>query len=186
MTVDGCAYERKSDGACVAGPRLLGRLPIADRCWVDRASLIIARILGSADAAWVEDLRSKIGSQKEHHRELRIRLPRPFSSLMSSAVGLMQGIRSNDVSIAGTLRGQQTIPLHTFLIRGASEHEAEGASEHGPGGASDHDAAAEDNSQHKASDHAPQAEFRRGSGVLMRRCPLVCERRYPAPPRGSS
>ena len=91
---------------------------------------------------------------------------------MSSAVGLMQGIRSNDVSIAGTLRGQQTIPLHTFLIRGASEHEAEGASEHGPGGASDHEAAAEDNSQHKASDHAPQAEFRRGSGVLMRRCPL--------------
>jgi hypothetical protein len=105
---------------------------------------------------------------------------------MSSAVGLMQGIRSNDVSIAGTLRGQQTIPLHTFLIRGASEHEAEGASEHGPGGASDHEAAAEDNSQHKASDHAPQAEFRRGSGVLMRRCPLVCERRYPAPPRVES
>ena len=107
-------------------------------------------------------------------------------SLMSSAVGLMQGIRSNDVSIAGTLRGQQTIPLHTFLIRGASEHEAEGASEHGPGGASDHEAAAEDNSQHKASYHAPQAEFRRGSGVLMRRCPLVCERRYPAPPRVES
>ena len=69
----------------------------------------------------------------------------------------MQGIRSNDVSIAGTLRGQQTIPLHTFLIRGASEHEAEGATEHGPGGASDHEAAAENNSQHKASDHAPQA-----------------------------
>ena len=27
---------------------------------------------------------------------------------------------------------------------------------------------------------------RRGSGVLMRRCPLVCERRYPAPPRVES
>ena len=27
---------------------------------------------------------------------------------------------------------------------------------------------------------------RRGSGVLMRRCPLVCERLCPAPPRGSS
>ena len=29
-------------------------------------------------------------------------------------------------------------------------------------------------------------EERRDSGVLMRRCPLVCERLCPAPPRGSS
>ena len=31
----------------------------------------------------------------------------------------MLGILSNDVSTAGTLGGQETVPLHTFLIRGA-------------------------------------------------------------------
>ena len=56
MTIDGCAYEREYDGACVAAPRLLGRLPIAHRCFVDRASLIVASIPASADAAWVENL----------------------------------------------------------------------------------------------------------------------------------